>query len=204
MPEGPPRFTSENAPQRTIRQPIGWPLRWPVRSPVATLITVVAFASLPTAAPAGEPAPEARYLVIVLDAVPYESALEFTRREGGEPPLLADLNGPVPLISTFPSSTSVALTAILSRFDLDIPPGYENKFFDREVGKVRGGTLGSYGKIRFDWHHFFDWQLRGFFTKSRAYAKPLKYNRREIDRAFEAFTVAGDRTRADKVQLSFD
>ena len=87
------------------------------------------------------------------DAVPFESALTLARSESGEP-LLDSLQGPVPLVSSFPSNTSVALTAILARFGLESPPGYENKFFDLDAGKVRGGSLGSYGKIRFDWHHF--------------------------------------------------
>ncbi len=182
MPDAPPRFRPENATQRTIRRL------------VAFLVALLAANGGTAASEVESPAADARFLVVVLDAVPYASAVAFTRPGDETPTLLATLDGPVPLVSSFPSSTSVALTAILSRFGLEIPPGYENKFFDHDENRVRGGTLGSYGKIRFDWHHFFDWQLRGFFSKSKAYAKPLKYNVREIDRAFEAFEQNDDRS----------
>jgi hypothetical protein len=133
------------------------------------------------------PDPAARVLVIVLDAIPYETVLEWTRPSDGKPPLFEGLRGPVPMISTFPSSTSVALTAILGGFGLEKPPGYEAKFFDIEAGKIRGGGLVSYRKINFDWHHFFNYQLQGFFGKSRAYAKPRKWGITEVNRGTDGF-----------------
>jgi hypothetical protein len=139
---------------------------------------------------AAPPEPAARFLVVVLDAVPYETMVALTAPENGEAPLFEGLRGPVPMISTFPSSTSVALTAMLKSFGLEDPPGYENKFFDHEAGKIRGGTLASYGKIRFDWHHFFDWQLHGFFPKSFAYAKPRKWGIKEVDRGLADFEIS--------------
>jgi hypothetical protein len=129
---------------------------------------------------------------MVLDAVPFATALDYVRSVPPEASVLASLRGPVPLVSSFPSSTSIALTALFARFGLELPPGYENKYFDRAAGRVRGGTLGSYGKIRFDWHHFFDWQLRGFLRKSKAYARPLRYNVLEVDRALEAFAASDE------------
>lgn len=144
----------------------------------------------------GSPAgiePDARLLVIVLDAVPYDSVLGLAGAEA-DAELLTDLEGPVPLVSTFPSSTSIALTAILSRFELDDPPGYEAKFYDRRRDEIRGGGLISYGNIRFDWHHFFDWQLRGFFSKSKVYAWPLEFNVRELRRALDAFVASRQRS----------
>ena len=82
---------------------------------------------------AAEPQPSARFLVVVLDAVPYETMVALTEPTDGEAPLFEGLRGPVPMISTFPSSTSVALTAILKDFGLEDPPGYENKFFDQDA-----------------------------------------------------------------------
>ena len=131
--------------------------------------------------------------MIVLDAVPYDSVLGLAGAKA-EAELLTGLEGPVPLVSTFPSSTSIALTAILSRFGLDDPPGYEAKFYDRGRDEIRGGGLISYGNIRFDWHHFFDWQLRGFFSKSKVYAWPLKFNVRELRKALDAFVASRRRS----------
>lgn len=156
---------------------------------IAGLAGVLAGTTAEAAPAPGGAEPEARFLVIALDAVPFRSAAEVTRGDD-DPPLLADLAGPVPLVSTFPSSTSIALTAMLSGFGLEDPPGYEAKFFDRSTGRIRGGGLISYGRIRFDWHHFFDWQLRGFFTKSKVYAWPYKYNVRELEKALAAFVVS--------------
>lgn len=168
----------------------------PRRHRGALLLAVVGalVAATPVEArPAERPEPDARVLVIVLDAVPYDSVLGLAGSEG-DAELLRDLRGPVPLVSTFPSSTSIALTAILSRFGLDDPPGYEAKFYDRELDKIRGGGLISYGKIRFDWHHFFDWQLRGFFSKSKVYTRPLEYNVKELRKALDAFARSRKRS----------
>jgi hypothetical protein len=195
MPHGAPRFRSQNGLQRTIQWRGRRRDRWLGATAVWLGVAAVPALSRPAVAgpaPRG-PDPEARVLVVVLDAVPFESARRFTRPAEGERPLLPTLEGPVPLVSSFPSSTSVALTSILSPFGLELPPGYENKFYDHLADRVRGGTLGSYGKIRFDWHHFFDWQLRGFFSKSKAYAKPLKYNEREIRKALQAFEASDQR-----------
>jgi hypothetical protein len=139
------------------------------------------------------PEPSARFLIIALDAVPFQAAVDLTRPADGKLPLLDDFAGPAPLISTFPSNTSVALTAILERFGLELPPGYEVKFYDHEAAKIRGGGLIAYKRIRFDWHHFFDWQLQGFFSKSFAYARPMHYGVKEVDRALDAFSQTDKR-----------
>jgi len=174
MPDAPPRFRLQIAMQRTTR----------------ILLAVVAGLALMGGAGRADSEPSARFLVVVLDAVPFEAALSSTRPADEARRLLSSLRGPVPMVSSFPSSTSVALTGILAGFGLEPSPGYEQKLFDRDQGRVRGGTLGSYGKIRFDWHYFFDWQLRGLFTRSKAYARPLKYNIKEIDRSFAAFEAS--------------
>ena len=193
MLDAPLRFKAQDAAQRTTR---GRRDRALVAS-AALLLTATTLAAGPRAGepPSAGPGPTGRFLVIVLDAVPFDTAVELTgrlaeRRVDDDGGAAAVWGGPVPLVSSFPSSTSVALTAILSRFGLALPPGYEKRCFAREDREVRGGSLGSYGKIRFDWHHFFDWQLRGFLRKSKAYARPLRYNVLEIDRALAAFEAS--------------
>jgi len=157
------------------------------------LLVVLTAGGLGPSAAVAEPEISARFLIFVFDAVPYQAVVDLTRPGNGEPPLLEGFSGPVPLVSTYPSNTSVALTAILHRWGLERPPGYEVKFFDLEAGKVRGGGLISYSNIRFDWHHFFDWQLHGFFDKSRAYARPLAYSVKEVHKALEAFEATSKR-----------
>ena len=85
-----------------------------------------------------------RTLVVTMDAVPFTSIERLTDAEGER--LFAQLGQPVPLLSSFPSSTTLAFTGIFEPFRLEIPPGYEARFFDRERGKVRGGGLFSYGR----------------------------------------------------------
>lgn len=147
----------------------------------------------PAARSVADPELSARFLVIVLDAVPYQAMVAITRPDNGDSPLLGRLAGPAPLISTFPSSTSIALPAILKRFGLEESPGYEAKFFDHDAGRVRGGGLISYRQIDFDWHHFFDWQLHGFFGKSRAYAMPRRFSRKEIHKSLRLFNSTDKR-----------
>ena len=73
-----------------------------------------------------------RTLLISLDAVPYWVVEEITDPELGDEAVFQDFKGPVPLISTFPSSTSVALVGLLQPLGLEKSPGYEARFFDWE------------------------------------------------------------------------
>ncbi len=131
-----------------------------------------------------------RVLVIMLDAVPYEDAASVRAGAHPEEDRFPGFRGPVPLVSGFPSSTSLALTGILEPFGLDKSPGYEPRFFDQERGKVRGGGLISYHTIPFAWRGFFDWEVRGLTRKTILYAWPLRGNRREIGQAIGAFLAS--------------
>src|SRR3990172_1815888 len=70
-----------------------------------------------------------RVLFIAIDAVPF--ATMQASAADADNAFLGSLAGPVPLISTFPSSTSLALAAILQPIGVADSPGYEAKRYDR-------------------------------------------------------------------------
>lgn len=76
-------------------------------------------------------APDSRLLVVCLDGVPY-SELRAVWDAGR----FREFYAPVQLVSTFPSDTEPALTAILQAPSAE---GYENRFFHRKTGKIVGG-----------------------------------------------------------------
>lgn len=131
--------------------------------------------------------PRPRLLFIGLDAVPYGIVEELSDPARGDDELFPGMRGPVPLISTFPSTTSLAFAGILEPVGLEKSPGYEAKFFDWEAGRVRGGGLISYGRIKFPWREFWDWKLHGLPAKLVSGARPVKTVYREIERSLEAF-----------------
>ena len=80
----------------------------------------------PTAATA-----DSRLLILCLDGVPY-SQMRNLWDQGH----FREFFTPVELVSTFPSDSETALTALLHA---PPAPGYENEYFDRTQGKVTGG-----------------------------------------------------------------
>ena len=72
-----------------------------------------------------------RLLIVCLDGVPFS-----VMRELWEQGRFREFFPPVELVSTFPSESEVALTALLNA-----PPshGYENLYYDRKAGEVTGG-----------------------------------------------------------------
>lgn len=145
--------------------------------------------ALGCAAPAAAARP--RVLIVALDAIRFEDAVRA--RFGFGEDLFPGFEGPVRLVSTFPSSTSLAMPGILEPFGLERSPGYEPRFYDLERGKVRGGGLVSYHRIPFAWRGFFDWEIRSLIQKTIGYGWPLRANRREIRKAIEAFLESEER-----------
>jgi hypothetical protein len=137
--------------------------------------------------PRPAPVPGApRTLVVMLDAVPFESVAGLPLAADGERPF-AELSEPVPLISSFPSATTVALTGIFEPIGIERPPGYEARYFDRERGEVVGGRPLSYQQIPFSWREFFDWKVKDLLRKAWGYVRPGPFSRWEVRRGVEAF-----------------
>ncbi len=152
-----------------------------------TLFVGAGLALAPSAGADGRADPPAgsrpeRTLLVVLDAVPFEVAREAID-EGSLPGLAA----PVPLVSTFPSTTSVALPAIFERLGMGRSPGYEARFFDWTRGRRRGGGPASYFRIHFPWREFFDWRRPGPFANAVHALRPIRAGVREFERALAAF-----------------
>ncbi len=82
-----------------------------------------------------------RTLIVLLDAIPYAAVERITDPSLGETALFQDLKGPVPMVSTFPSGTNVAIPALLAPFGVGVSPGYENRHYDWVRNKVRGGGV---------------------------------------------------------------
>ena len=126
-------------------------------------------------------------LVIAFDCLPYETAARLADPERAGGALLAGLRGPVPLISSFPSTTSVAFGGILAPLGLEQSPGYEARLFDWQRRKVVGGMPLSYFKIGFAWREFFDWNRKSPFRRMTAALRPAKTTRKWFEHAIAAF-----------------
>ena len=103
---------------------------------------------------------------------------------------LHSMRGPVPMISTFPSTTSLALAAMLDPVGVHGSPGYEAKHYDWATNRVSGGGLLDYEP--FPWRKFFDWKVDGLFRKATSAIRPIKAGRRDIRESLAAF-AASDR-----------
>lgn len=141
----------------------------------------------PAATPGAPPPRPPRLLLIGLDAVPYGVVAAATDPGRGEAALFRGLRGPVPLVSTFPSTTSLAFGALLEPFGVAPSPGYEVRFFDRRLNRRRGGGPITYGRLHFPWRSFFDWKIHGLFAKLLQALRPLHASRTAIDRSLAAF-----------------
>jgi hypothetical protein len=156
----------------------------------ATLLVLAAgLGAMPAGAAAdGAPRPP-RVVFIAVDAVPY--ATMAASAAAPDNTFLASLAGPVPLISTFPSTTSLALAAILHPIGVAGSPGYEAKHYDWATNRVSGGGLFDYEP--FPWRAFFDWKIEGLFRKAVSAIRPIKAARKDVRESLEAF-VHSDRS----------
>ncbi|MEJ2084130.1 MAG: hypothetical protein P8Y44_00435 [Acidobacteriota bacterium] len=153
------------------------------------LVVLVARVGL---AAVGESADETapRSLMISLDAVPYQALADLTDPALGEAAHFQAFHPPVPLISTFPSSTSVAMGGILGPLGLDRSPGYEARFFDWQQRRVRGGGLFSYFKVEFPWRDYFDWGRKGPVGSAIEAVRPIRAGIKRLRKALDDFLAS--------------
>jgi hypothetical protein len=108
---------------------------WPRVLAVAAWLPLTACVTLggrPVEAEGREGA-ELRTLVLMLDGVPYE-VMDSLWRAGH----FRGFRAPSRLVSPFPSLTNVAFPRMWGESP---PPGYEDRYFDREQNRLRGGLL---------------------------------------------------------------
>ncbi len=122
-------------------------------------------------------AAEPRTLVLALDGVPLRS-VEAAVEQGA----FADWSRPRGMISTFPSMTSVAFTAILRPFCVHPIAGYETLYFDRQDNVTVGGTSVEYLERYFPWRTVFQVRKRSFGSKVAGYTRPMYQARKMIGR----------------------
>jgi hypothetical protein len=136
----------------------------------------------------GEEAPQsARTMVVILDAVPYETVRKVIDESPPDDPLYAGFQPVRPLISTFPSSTSVAMVGLLEPFELPRSPGYEARFFDWDERKVRGGGAISFFRIDFAWREFFDWSKKGVVRSAIGGLRPVSASGSRLQKSVDSF-----------------
>jgi hypothetical protein len=131
-----------------------------------------------------------RTLIILLDAIPYEAVERITHPSRGETALFQDLKGPVPMVSTFPSGTNVAIPALIAPFGVGVSPGYENRHYDWARNKVRGGGLVSYYRIEFPWRGFFDVTRTGIALGGLNALNPVRGSIKQLRKGINGFVAS--------------
>lgn len=128
-----------------------------------------------------------RTLIVLLDAIPYAAAERITNPSLEETALFQDLKGPVPMVSTFPSGTNVAIPALIAPFGVGVSPGYENLHYDWVRNRVRGGGVISYYRIEFPWRGFFDVTRTGIAVGGLNALNPVKGSIEQLRRGIDGF-----------------
>lgn len=132
-----------------------------------------------------------RTLIVLLDAIPFEAVERITNPSQGETALFQDLKGPVPMVSTFPSGTNVAIPALLAPFGVGVSPGYENLHYDWVRNKVRGGDVINYYLIEFPWRGFFDVTRTGIAVGGLNALNPVKGSITQLQKGIDGFVASG-------------
>lgn len=122
-----------------------------------------------------------RTLFIALDGIDYALMKEL-KNEG----YFKDFQEPVPLISTFPSATTIGFTGIFRPLGVKKIPGYEVRFFSYGKNKIIGGTPFDIYKIPIDYKYFFDSFRHTIESKAVMYSLPAVASRKDLVNAGKA------------------
>jgi len=134
--------------------------------------------------PPADDDPQARWLVVCLDGVPYQEMLSLWE-EG----YLREFFRPVPLIAPFPSESEIALTEV---FQSGPVPGYEHRYFDRAKNKLAGGMLLTFSEQNIPYLDLLDYDMGGIF-KGMAYILPRKSYRADLGRLRKRFLASQEK-----------
>jgi hypothetical protein len=135
-----------------------------------------------------------RLLFVALDAVSFEIVQDVVEGSAERGRLFAGFKPPAALVSSFPSTTSPALSGILGAFGVEAAPGYESRFFDRDRNKVRGGTSLSYTRISFGWRDFVDYRRKSLILRGVNKLRPIQGSLGELRNGLEAFLRSDQQT----------
>ena len=128
--------------------------------------------------------PEARWLVLCLDGVPYQEMLALWE-EG----YFREFFRPAPLISPFPSDSESALTDL---FHAGPVPGYEHRYFDRARNRLAGGALTTVTGKNIPYLELLDYDMPGYF-KGVTYLLPHKSYRADLGRLRKRFLASDEK-----------
>jgi len=128
--------------------------------------------------------PEARWLVLCLDGVPYQEMLALWE-EG----YFREFFRPAPLISPFPSDSESALTDV---FHAGPVPGYEHRYFDRARNRLAGGALTTLTGKNIPYLQLLDYDMPGYF-KGVTYLLPHKSYRADLGRFRKRFLASDEK-----------
>src|SRR3990172_8801015 len=128
--------------------------------------------------------PDARWLVLCLDGVPYPEMLALW---GGG--YFREFFRPAPLISPFPSDSESALTDV---FHAGPVPGYEHRYFDRAANRLAGGALTTLTGKNIPYLELLDYDMPGYF-KGVTYLLPHKSYRADLGRLRKRFLASREK-----------
>ena len=131
-----------------------------------------------------------RTLIVLLDAIPYGAVKRITDPSLGEEAVFRHLKGPVPMVSTFPSGTNVAIPALIAPFGVGVSPGYENRHYNWAMNRVRGGGVVSYYRIEFPWRGFFDITRTGIAVGAVNALNPVKGSIKQLRKGIDGFVAS--------------
>ncbi len=117
--------------------------------------------------------PEARWLVICLDGVPFAD-LAALWEEGH----FREFFRPAPLIAPFPTASGVALSEAFHTAPVE---GYEDRYFDRARNRLAGGALMTTTGAHIPYLELLDYDMPGYL-KGLAYTLPVKSYRADLGR----------------------
>jgi adenosylhomocysteine nucleosidase len=146
----------------------------------------------PAAGALEAPAAEPRWLFFALDAVPFRVMAGWTDPALGDDALFRGFAGPVPVISSFPSTSSVAFTGLLEPFGMPPAVGYEAVSFNRETNEVEGYGFKSYKELPYSWRDFFTWRYGKPFSRAVATATPVRSSLKEVRWVLERFLASDE------------
>lgn len=126
-----------------------------------------------------------RTLILALDGVPLRS-VEAAVQQGA----FQDWSQPISMVSTFPSMTNIAFTAILQPFCVHPIAGYETLYFNRGENALVGGTSQTYLEEFFPWRTSFHVSKKSFGSKVGVYTRPMKTAWKMVDQ-IEGLVLGG-------------
>jgi len=128
--------------------------------------------------------PDARWLILCLDGVPYQEMLALW-----EESYFREFFRPAPLISPFPSDSESALTDV---FHAGPVPGYEHRYFDRARNRLAGGALTTLTGQNIPYLELLDYDMPGYF-KGVTYLLPHKSYRADLGRFRKRFLASQEK-----------